>query len=86
MPDSKKTEVLVHDVGRMSWEAVLVKLCDRWDNLQDMANALWAPEKRESYRAQTREIVRALDQRWISDPPPPALAPFLTRARDDLRA
>jgi len=84
VPDEKKTEALVRDVGRMSWEAVLVKLCDRWDNLRDMANAPWGPKKRENYRSQTREILRALDRRWASDAPPPALASVLTRARAGL--
>ncbi|MGC2288627.1 MAG: HD domain-containing protein [Thermoplasmata archaeon] len=84
VPDELKTERLVHDVDRMSWEAVLVKLCDRWDNLRDMANARWGPEKRENYRSQTREILRALDRRWASHAPPPALAPLLTKARAGL--
>jgi (p)ppGpp synthase/HD superfamily hydrolase len=84
VPDQKKTEALVRDVGRMSWEAILVKLCDRWDNLRDMANAPWGPEKRENYRIQTREILRALDRRWAVDAPPPRLGALLTKARAGL--
>lgn len=84
VPDSAKTEALVQAMGQMSWEAVLVKLCDRWDNLRDMANALWGPEKQESYRAQTREILRALDRRWAAEGPSPALALLLTKARSGL--
>jgi GTP diphosphokinase / guanosine-3',5'-bis(diphosphate) 3'-diphosphatase len=84
VPDERKTEQLVRDIGRMSWEAVLVKLCDRWDNLRDMANAPWGPEKSENYRAQTREILRALDGRWSAHPPPPNLVSWLTKARAGL--
>lgn len=81
VPDVRKTEVLVRDIGRMSWEAVLIKLCDRWDNLRDMANALWPAEKRTSYLRQTAEILQALDRRWAASPPPPSLSTFLTKAR-----
>jgi (p)ppGpp synthase/HD superfamily hydrolase len=81
VPDERKTEFLVRDVGRMSWEAVLIKLRDRWDNLQDMANARWGPEKRDSYLAQTREILAALDVRLKADAPPTALRPALEKAR-----
>jgi GTP diphosphokinase / guanosine-3',5'-bis(diphosphate) 3'-diphosphatase len=84
VPDERKTERLVQDVAQMSWEAVLVKLCDRWDNLQDMANAPWGAEKRKNYRTQTLEIVRALDRRWVREAPPPALAPLVNRARASL--
>lgn len=86
VPDERKTERLVHDVGRMSWEAVLVKLCDRWDNLQDMANAPWGAEKRKNYRAQTLEILRALDRRSAHDAPSPALAPLVKKARAGLES
>jgi GTP diphosphokinase / guanosine-3',5'-bis(diphosphate) 3'-diphosphatase len=79
--DEKKTERLVQDMGHMSWEAVLVKLCDRWDNLRDMANAPWGVEKRKNYRAQTLEILRAVDQRSAREAPPPALATLLAKAR-----
>ena len=82
--DQRKTEALVRAVDRMSWEAVIVKLCDRWDNLRDMSNARWGPEKRENYRAQTQQILRALDRRCAVAAPPPALAPLLTRARAGL--
>jgi GTP diphosphokinase / guanosine-3',5'-bis(diphosphate) 3'-diphosphatase len=81
VPDERKTQALVRDIGHMSWEAVLVKLCDRWDNLRDMANARWALEKREHYRIQTREILQALDRRWAAAAPPPELALRLTKAR-----
>jgi (p)ppGpp synthase/HD superfamily hydrolase len=84
--DEKKTGRLVGDVGRMSWEAVLVKLCDRCDNLRDMANARWGAEKLENYRAQTREILKALDKRWATGPPSPALALLLTKARTGLES
>ena len=81
VPDDRKTERLVQDVGRMSWEAVLVKLCDRWDNLRDMANAQWGAEKRKNYRTQTLEILRAVDRRFVQQPPPPSLATILSKAR-----
>ncbi|MFZ0830951.1 MAG: HD domain-containing protein [Thermoplasmata archaeon] len=84
VPDERKTAELVAAVGRISWEAVLIKLCDRFDNLHDMANARWSPEKRDSYRDQTRQILQALDRRWAAEAPPSALAPLLTRARAGL--
>jgi len=86
VPDERKTAAIVHDVGRISWEAILLKLCDRWDNTRDMANALWGEEKRASYRAQTREILRAVDRRAATDAPPSALVAFLKKARVGLDA
>ena len=83
--DSAKTALLVRAVGRISWPAVLIKLADRLDNLRDITNALWSPTKRRRFRAQTREILSAVDRRTRSDPPPPGLAKPLTRGRHLVR-
>ncbi|MCI4351823.1 MAG: HD domain-containing protein [Thermoplasmata archaeon] len=86
VPDRKKTGHLVREIGRMSWPAVLVKLCDRWDNLRDAANAAWSDEKRRSYAEQTRQILLAFDARWRSSPPPARLRALLKAARGGLGA
>ncbi len=70
VPDAVKTQALVEAVGRISWPAVLIKLCDRWDNLRDLGNAPWSDVKRASYLEQTSEILGALGRRRAVAPPP----------------
>ncbi len=71
--DAAKTEALVASITTASWPAVLVKLCDRWDNLRDLPNAAWSEAKRASYLGQTAQILEALAQRRARSPPPAAL-------------
>jgi GTP diphosphokinase / guanosine-3',5'-bis(diphosphate) 3'-diphosphatase len=61
--DSIKTELLVEAVSHMSWEAIMVKLADRTDNLRDSANAYWNSPKRRGYRTQSKAILRAVERR-----------------------
>ncbi|MGA7922799.1 MAG: HD domain-containing protein [Thermoplasmata archaeon] len=86
VPDRRKTAVLVDAIGRMSWEAVVVKLADRYDNLLDMANAQWGTVKKRSYRDQTREILAALGRRMQGETPPRRLAEPIRRARASVRS
>lgn len=81
VPDARKTEVLLRDVSRMSWEAVLVKLADRYDNLGDMAYARWGTGKRRRYRDQTVKLLAALNRRIRRETPPPQWVEPLRRAR-----
>jgi len=81
VPDSTKTAVLVGAVGRISWPAILVKLADRVDNLRDSGHALWSSRKRQAFRGQTREILRAVERRLRRAPPPRGLAEPIERAR-----
>lgn len=71
VPGARKTERLVRDAAEMPWEALLVKLCDRWDNLTDVANAPWGPAKRAYYRHQTRRLLETVRARWAARKPPP---------------
>ncbi|MFZ0891729.1 MAG: HD domain-containing protein [Thermoplasmata archaeon] len=81
VPDSDKTELLVGAVSHMSWEAVLVKLADRTDNLRDSANATWSAAKKRSYRGQSRAILRAVSRRSGASPSALSLRVPLRRAR-----
>lgn len=83
---SAKTARLLHDLASMPWEAVVVKLCDRWDNLRDMANALWGPAKRAYYRDQTRQVLAAVRARARTNPPPPGLREAVRRAQKGVAA
>jgi len=74
VPDEVKTRRLVDDVRRMGWGSVVVKLCDRWDTLGDVAHARWSATKREGYRDQTTRILAAVVRRQGKDPPPERLA------------
>jgi len=85
--DSLKTRLLVRAVQTASWPAVLIKLADRVDNLRDSANAYWNPSKQRSFRDQTRQMLRAVDRRYRSGPPPPAsVAAPLREARQLVRS
>ena len=68
-----KTRHLVAALGGMSWEAVLVKLCDRTDNLSDVAAAPWPAEKVRGCRLQSPERLRAVEERRKGTGEPPAL-------------
>jgi guanosine-3',5'-bis(diphosphate) 3'-pyrophosphohydrolase len=61
--DSLKTARLVLDVGRMTPGALLVKLCDRWDNLGDARHARWDSAKCERFAVQTDQIVERVERR-----------------------
>jgi (p)ppGpp synthase/HD superfamily hydrolase len=84
--DRAKTDALVRAVGSISWTAVLIKLCDRWDNLRDVPAALWSKTKRRSFRSQTAAILGAITQRWKDSPPPQSLRPALRKAMAGVRA
>lgn len=77
VPTQEKTRHLVHGLRTISWEAVVIKLCDRWDNLSDSRQALWTPQKRSEFYAQTDEMLAALEERRRSTPPPGAWGPAL---------
>ncbi|MFZ1022720.1 MAG: HD domain-containing protein [Thermoplasmata archaeon] len=81
VPDAVKTSLLVDAVSHLSWEAVLIKLADRTDNLRDSANASWSAVKRRSYRDQSRAILRAVSRRVRRKPPAPGLRAPLRHAR-----
>jgi (p)ppGpp synthase/HD superfamily hydrolase len=85
VPGTAKTRRLLDDLERMPWGAVLVKLCDRWDNLRDMRNAPWGPAKRRYYRVQTRRLLAAVERRARTDAPPPPFADAVSRALAAIR-
>ena len=85
VPGEAKTRRLLDDVGSMPWEAVLVKLCDRWDNLEDVPNAPWDRAKRRYYANQTQRILRALRRRLRLGSPPRKLRSALLRGLDSVR-
>ncbi|HYK93673.1 MAG TPA: HD domain-containing protein [Thermoplasmata archaeon] len=80
-----KTRRLVADARSIPWEAVLVKLCDRWDNLRDVANAPWGVAKRAYYARQTHALVATISQRLRTDPPPPKWRAPVERALREVR-
>ena len=84
VPDSRKTEVLVRDIARMSWKAVLIKLADRLDNLSDMNNAVWSSQKRRRYIEQTAQLLDVVKRRQQELPPPNALTRAVARVLRDL--
>ncbi len=84
VPGEAKTRRLLADVAEIPWEALLVKLCDRWDNLRDVANAPWGRAKQAYYRDQTRRLLSAVAQRSRADPPPARLRVPLQRARREV--
>jgi (p)ppGpp synthase/HD superfamily hydrolase len=86
VPNSEKTVALLRDVAVMSWDAILVKLADRFDNLRDMANARWGTRQRHDYERQTGDLLRAVRRRWRRHPPPSRLQPALRRARAAVRS
>jgi (p)ppGpp synthase/HD superfamily hydrolase len=84
VPDAVKTRILVRDLRQMPWPAVLVKLSDRWDNLRDMTNSVWKPDKRRRYVHQTRRLLETVRQRWKRQAPPAGLRPYLLRGYANL--
>lgn len=86
VPDAEKTRELVSSMARAGWNAVLVKLADRYDNLKDMANAGWGPVKQRSYRTQTLALLEAIRSRWRRSPPPRRTARTLRAAMRRVRA
>lgn len=88
--DDRKTERLVADVGTMPWEAVVVKLADRWDNLTDSATVvdlgIWSSEKVRRFRAQSQTLLEAIEARRRTDPPPVALQEPLVRGLAGVRS
>ena len=73
VPFSTKTAFLLRSLEGQPWEAVLVKVCDRWDNLLDMAAAPWSAERRRAFREQTSRWIAAVRERRAADPEPPRL-------------
>ncbi len=86
VPGEEKTRQILADARTMPWPALLVKLCDRWDNLRDVANAPWGAAKRAYYEDQTRRLRGAGVQRLRVDPPPEALRGPVRRAVGAVRA
>ncbi len=87
VPGEAKTRRILADAAVIPWEALLVKLCDRWDNLGDVANAPWGPVKRAYYHDQTRRLLRAVARRARTDPPPrPLRAPVRQALAEVARA
>jgi guanosine-3',5'-bis(diphosphate) 3'-pyrophosphohydrolase len=78
--ESKKTEILLRVAERMTWDAILVKLAERWDNLGDMVGNPWQPGRRGVYVQQTGQFLEAIEQRWDETPPPPGLRSPLRKA------
>lgn len=66
--DEVKTDRLVEDVRGMSHPALVLKLCDRWDNLADAANSAWDEGKRSRFREQTRRLLEEVDRRLANEP------------------
>ncbi|HEV2317054.1 MAG TPA: HD domain-containing protein [Thermoplasmata archaeon] len=86
VPDANKTRRILEDAARMSPEALLIKLCDRWDNLGDMANTSWSPAKRRNYRAQTRKLLALVEGRLRRGELGPRRAPPTRRAVAAIRS
>ncbi|MGI0132317.1 MAG: HD domain-containing protein [Thermoplasmata archaeon] len=66
--EDAKTRRLVEDASRMSADALAIKLCDRWDNLDDSANLAWDDVRREGFRAQTHQILAVVQRRLAREP------------------
>jgi guanosine-3',5'-bis(diphosphate) 3'-pyrophosphohydrolase len=80
VPESRKTEILLRVARTMTWDAVLIKLAERWDNLGDMVGNPWQPGKRGAYIQQTGQFLDEIQRRWDDAPPPPNLRPVLRKA------
>ncbi len=85
VPYSVKTRYLLEELEAQPWEAVLVKVCDRWDNLTDMGAAPWGAARRAGFREQTVEWVEAVERRRPLSPEPPELREPLTRGLEALK-
>ena len=59
-----KTKYLCQEVVKMSSYALCIKLCDRLDNVSDMKDM--SPDFRQKYKAETKEIILALNGRVLS--------------------
>lgn len=79
VPTEVKTRHLVDALGTISWEAVLIKLCDRTDNLSDVSAAPWSHEKAQSFLDQSGAMLQAVLTRSESSPEPPEITPMLER-------
>jgi (p)ppGpp synthase/HD superfamily hydrolase len=84
VPYSVKTRYLLEELETQSWEAVLVKVCDRWDNLTDLSSAPWGPERREAFRQQTLQWIEGVARRRALRPEPPELTDPLDRGLEAL--
>ena len=80
-----KTRHLVDGLRHISWEGVLIKLCDRWDNLTDARAARWSGEKLEGFLQQTEEMLSAVKERRAHEPEPPSLSKPLERGLEGTR-
>ncbi len=80
-----KTRHLVDGLRHISWESVLIKLCDRWDNLTDARAARWSGEKLEGFLQQTEEMLTAVKERRAREPEPASLSQPLERGLEGLR-
>lgn len=85
VPTALKTEHLVVGLRSMSWEAVLVKLCDRWDNLEDTEVAPWTRRKTEEFFDQSASMLEALRERRATSPEPTSMTEALDRGVDGVR-
>jgi guanosine-3',5'-bis(diphosphate) 3'-pyrophosphohydrolase len=85
VPDQVKTVAILERLPSMSWAAVLVKLCDRWDNLRDLHAVPWTSEKVRGYREGAVQIARTVEARLARDPPPPELGEGIARAIQGLK-
>jgi (p)ppGpp synthase/HD superfamily hydrolase len=77
VPEARKIDRILADLGRIGWDSILVKLCDRLDNLRDLENTAWEPARRDRYAAQSERIEATLRTRWAEEPPPEPLRPPL---------
>ena len=85
VPFAAKTRYLLEELETQPWEAVLVKVCDRWDNLTDMGAAPWNPARREGFRQQTAQWMEAVERRRSLSPEPPELREPLAQGLEGLR-
>ena len=85
VPLAVKTRYLLEELETQPWEALLVKVCDRWDNLMDMGAAPWGPSRREGFRQQTVEWVEAVERRRARSLEPPELTEPLARGLAGLK-
>lgn len=85
VPTDVKTRHLVEALRRIPWESVLVKLCDRWDNLSDAGAALWTAEKTEGFCRQSELMLEAVRERRLRQPEAPSLTPALESALEGVQ-
>ncbi len=85
VPTAVKTQHLVAGLRSMSWEAVLVKLCDRWDNLEDTEAAPWTRRKMEEFFDQSASMLEALRDRRATSPEPASMTEAMDRGVEGVR-